>query len=593
MTGRLLIVCLLFAVPSGVQVCHGQQLSETEQSAIAEILKPFESPNTPGGAIGIVRGGEVVLARGIGAANLEYSAANDAQTVFDIASGSKTFTSACVALLLDQGRIKPDDNVRTYIPELQPREHPICIRDMLRCESGIWAQFHIMPLAGYDNVPLHTAYTKEDLLTVLSGQKSQWFRPGTEFQYGSSDWFLLGLVVERVSGQSLAEFAKQHLFEPLGMSRTFYQEDPGLVVSNRAVGHWKTAAGWSSSDASGAWRQWRENAYMPGGSGLHTCIDDMHKWFRAYRDKRLPRGRYLDELVTEGSVLGNRFCLDVDAYRKKVHAHPENEPAGVYRGVRRIQITGGFWGTNTCMSHFPKHDLTVVCLSNSDSFSALLTASKVADILLGSALSDVETPAQPAGSITLSQAALERFSGAFRRPGNNPLWSFRVEDGELRLIDHLNATIRLQAVSPNVFQPIDTDRFYKSARFRFETDANGHAVGVTLTSHENGFRESFTYEFVKPVDGVANPKEYAGTFVSDELKSTYRFRADAETLWLRVNSRRWERLRRLVGDEFTNVSQSPHDQRYFRFTRDESDRVDGLSVGFWRIRDLRFDRQSD
>ncbi|MCA9266643.1 MAG: serine hydrolase, partial [Planctomycetales bacterium] len=215
----------------------------------------------PGCALGVVRNGQVVLKRGYGRVNAAYDRPIDSSTIFEIASGSKTFTSACIAILADLGKLDLDDDIHKYLPELQLNQ-AVKLRHVLRCETGIWAQFHIMPLAGYDNVPVHAPYSKDDVFTILCGQKQLPFEPGTEFQYGSGDTFLLGIVVERVSGQTLAEFAKQNLFRPLGMNRTGYLEDPTRIVENRATGHWKSPTQWSSGDHIPVlvWHSWNTNA---------------------------------------------------------------------------------------------------------------------------------------------------------------------------------------------------------------------------------------------------------------------------------------------------------------------------------------------
>src|SRR5262245_4010763 len=183
----------------------------------------------PGSAVGIVRKGKLIYAKGFGSANLDYEVPNTPQTIFEIASASKSFTCACIALLMDQGKIDPDDDLRKFVPEMHKFDPPVRIKHLVRCRTGLWDPFHIMPLAGWDNLPVQSPFSETDLLTVLSGQKKLPFKPGTQFRYGSGDYFLLGLVVERVTGKSLADFARDNLFKPLGMARTFYEKDPTRV----------------------------------------------------------------------------------------------------------------------------------------------------------------------------------------------------------------------------------------------------------------------------------------------------------------------------------------------------------------------------
>ena len=162
------------------------------------------------------------------------------------------------------------------------------------------------------------------------------FRPGTTYQYSSGDYFLLGQIVKRVSGQSLAEFARQRIFEPLGMQRTFSKKTRPASA---------TPCGWTLEARDGHWSIWKSTTYWPGGGGLYTSVEDLHRWDQAFANNRLPAGRYLNELFQEGSLLDNRNCLDVDAARKESDPDARRaSPPGQYRGLKRRQFTGGRGG---------------------------------------------------------------------------------------------------------------------------------------------------------------------------------------------------------------------------------------------------------
>lgn len=561
---------------------------------VDELFASCDKADTPGCAVGIMRNGELIYGKGFGSANLVYGVPNTPDTLFEIASASKSFTSMCIAILMDQGKVQPGDDVRKFLPELR-YEHTVRIRDMLRCESGIWAQYHIMPLAGWENVPIHPTYSKADVLSVFRGQRRLQVKPGTEFQYGSGDFFLLGMVVERVSGMSLAEFAKRHIFDPLGMRRTHYVEDPGAVVKNVAAGHWQSGHGWSSQGKKpdNPWRLWMQSAYTVGGSGLRTTINDLAKFNRAFELNTLPRGKYLDEFLTEGTVLGNRFVVDLDAYRKRTQKHAENPPAGRHRGLKRIQFTGGFWGFTCCFARYPEQNCSVFCLSNSDRVSAFSNVRKIAELLLEKQMDPVAATQLPVDeSVELSAEELQQFTGAFRHKANTPVWRMVVRDGNLTLVDHLDKAVTLMPVGERRFKAVGDNPFYPSARFDFEVNETGKASRVTLSSHENNFKEVIPFgrvELWSP--STEQLADFAGVYVSEELAATYRVKVEADGLWLRVNSRRWERVRPVVQDQFTPRTRDPHDQRFLQFTRDESGKVDGLSAMFWRIRGVRFERR--
>ena len=195
--------------------------AEPDRAAeVDRLFAKWDQLDTPGGAVAIVRGGELNYAKGFGTADLETGVPNTSQTVFEIGSASKSFTCACIALLMDQGKLQPDDDLADFVPELRKFDPPVRIRHMVQCRTGLWEPFHIMPLAGWDNLPVHSPYSEADLLTVLSGQKTLPFEPGAQFHYASGDYYFLVLIVKRVTGKFLAEFARENLFEPLGQCRS-------------------------------------------------------------------------------------------------------------------------------------------------------------------------------------------------------------------------------------------------------------------------------------------------------------------------------------------------------------------------------------
>jgi CubicO group peptidase (beta-lactamase class C family) len=548
----------------------------------------WDRKDVPGCAVGIIRDGRLVYGKGFGSANLDYEVPNTPQTIFELASASKAFTCACIALLMDQGKLRPDDDLRQFVPEMHSFDPPVRIRHLVQCHTGLWDPFHVMPLAGWANVPVHSPYSEADLLTVLSGQRRLPFEPGTRFQYGSGDYYWLGLVVKRVTGKSLAEFARETLFRPLGMTRTFYEEDPTRVVQGRAVGHYKE---------DGTWRQWRTNAYVAGGGGVQTCVEDLVRWDQAVSANRLPAGRYLGEFLREGTLLGNRYVLDADAYRKHVQPDVKNPPAGQYRGLKRIQFTGGFWGMTAGIARFPDQKFTVICLSNNDEISAFGKTREIADVYLADVLQplpDAGPADEPDRFVRLPAEQLADKVGAYRLLSERRVWKVAVRDGDLHVIDPLNKAWRLKPLSATRFRPVGDTPFYRSARFLFRRDPPGGPYAMTLESNEHGFHEVLEFRRVELVDPSPDQlRAYAQVYDSDELASTYRFAVREGALWLRVGGRRWERLDPTVRDEFIPHVRTPHDNRIITFQRNDKGEVIGLSVGFWRVKGVGFARRQE
>lgn len=541
--------------------------------------------DAPGCAVGIVHRGQVVYSKGFGAANLDFQVPNTPQTVFEVASFAKSLECVCLAMLMDEGKISPEDDLRKFVPEMHSFDPPIHIQDMVRCRSGLWDQVSVPILIGWENAPLQHPHTEADFLSLISGQKTLPFKPGTQFAYSSGDYFLLGVIVKRITDQSLAQFAKRRVFEPLGMSRTFFEADETRVVDQRAVGHWKPKGD--------AWHQWRPT----NGGGLKTCVEDLVRWDQNFSRNRLPNGKHLDEFLREGTLLGNRYCLDVDAYFKETDPEARREsPTGQYRGLKRRQFTGGSWGFTAAMSQFPDQDFTVICLGNSDDITAWTMNRRIADIALGDVLRPLPTritshPVSELPTAAVSEAELRDKVGAYRLKSLGLIWQITLQDGKLELTDHLLAKYPLRPLSATSVDP-EGSRFYATTHFDFSPASADSPKSFTSQWDEPENRGSLKFEAIELVSPTPDElAKYAGEYVSDELAATYRFQVRDDQLWLRVNSRRWEQLDATIRDEFIPHLREPTDGRIMTFLRDARDDVIGLSTDYFRVKGVRFTKR--
>ena len=192
----------------------------------------WAGPGTPGCAVGVARGGELLFAKGYGVANLEYDVPITPSTVFHVASVSKQFTALALGLLVADGEVAWDDDIRRYVPELPDLGAPITLRHLVHHTSGLRDQWAMLQMAGWrwggDVI------RQADVLDLLSRQTALNFAPGTDYVYSNSGYTLLAVVVERVSGQTLRAFTSARLFRPLGMTRTVLRDDHTMLVRDRA-----------------------------------------------------------------------------------------------------------------------------------------------------------------------------------------------------------------------------------------------------------------------------------------------------------------------------------------------------------------------
>jgi CubicO group peptidase (beta-lactamase class C family) len=195
---------------------------------VAQTVKP----NGPGCAILVVDEGQIVFERAYGIADMDTGRPITTATAFNIESVTKQFTAACIALLVEEGKISLDDSLRRYVPEFPAYEAPIQIKHLIFHTSGVR---DLAVLSFLQGRPVDEIPSESVLLDMLARQKELNFRPGETHSYSNSGYFLLGLVVQRVTGMSVGAYAERHLFDPLGMMRTSYHRDPERIGENVAI----------------------------------------------------------------------------------------------------------------------------------------------------------------------------------------------------------------------------------------------------------------------------------------------------------------------------------------------------------------------
>jgi CubicO group peptidase (beta-lactamase class C family) len=215
----LLMMGLIDCEVSGQQITTDGPVNSDRESAkkVEAFLAQWDKSDMPGCAVGAVKDGRLVYKGAFGMANLDYDVPNTTSTRFNLASVSKPFTAMSIALLAQQGKLSLDDEIQKYVPEMPKYQYPITIRHLIHHVSGIRDYQALMTIAGLET---DNAFSPKDILRILARQKNITFAPGSRYQYSNSGYFLLGVIVERVSGKSLRTFAEENIFKPLGMNNT-------------------------------------------------------------------------------------------------------------------------------------------------------------------------------------------------------------------------------------------------------------------------------------------------------------------------------------------------------------------------------------
>ena len=562
----------------------GRQASQLNKH-VDKLFQRWASPDSPGYAVGIIRDGRFVHKRGYGMANLDEGIPITPETVFHVMSLSKSFTTACAARAMDQGRFAPTDDVRTYLPELRDFGKTITIQHLLTCRSGLRDFWHGMILLGRDP---NDAYSSADVFDLILRQKSLIFEPGERWGYSNTDWFLLSMIIERTAGRSLRKFADQQFFEPLGMQHTFFDDSPDVTRKHRALGYGHNGQSFIKLD-------WNNESVGP--CGLNTTLDDMLIWDSYLHNRSLPEGKYLAEFLNHGELLGNKRCLS---------AFPDEK----YRGLSRFWFTGGGMGFMAHFVRFPDQRLSIIAFGNNSTSKGWHESSRVlpriADLYLANQVEDVDAERdgeQPewdhdAAPIELSGQRLEQLSrsvGAYRLPWGDYI-ELVVSTDELCVHRICEPWVAgqldpLVAVGENRFR---SARGYREFELSFETEGDGATTASTDRPTVKLRFQNGDTQLWEPVQFTTHDnddlQEYAGEYYCDELESVYRVSASDGKLFVQYNFGRKRPYRPTLGDSFIPAKEIfviPVD-----FSRDRNGSVTGYKTGFDRSGDLIFTKRS-
>lgn len=281
------------------------------------ITAQMQKRHIPGLSLAVVRDGKVLKMRGYGLASVELGVPATEETVYHLASLTKAFTATAVMMLVEDGRLGLDDKITARLDGLPAAWGPITIRHLLTHTSGL------VP----DPVPwsLETVsrpYTREELLKLITAAPLE-FQPGTSYRYANSDYYLLALVIEKVSGKPYGEFLSERIFRPLGMTATRV-ENPWEVVRNKAGGY-----GWDQGSQNVPPLIHPSQAY--GSGNLLSSVADLVKFDAALSSGRLLGRASLEQMWTpakiNGEEIGYGLGWNVYNYRShKIVGHGGNTP---------------------------------------------------------------------------------------------------------------------------------------------------------------------------------------------------------------------------------------------------------------------------
>ena len=336
----------------------GTRVTADDFRFVDSLFAAYSGANVPGASVAVIRDGQVIIRRAYGMADLEHRVSATPETDYRLASVSKQFTAMAVMMLAQAGKLRYDQAVRDFLPELPAATHAVTVRHLLNHTSGLWDYEDLIP-------PSQSAQLNDhDVLALVASQDSLYFPAGTQYRYSNSGYVLLGIIVARVSGMSYADFLRTQIFTPLGMNATVAHVEGSDTVPRRAYGYSPSGGTFVQTDQS-------VTSATLGDGGIYTNVDNMVLWDQALYESKLVIAPMLELATTPPPLPGGAtteygFGWFVDRYR----------------GEKRWRHTGETSGFRNAIQRFPRRRLTVVVLTNRSTGEPGAIAERIADRLL-------------------------------------------------------------------------------------------------------------------------------------------------------------------------------------------------------------------
>lgn len=566
---------LLFSLLGVAALCtmpSDSTAADATEDQIDRLVAQKVKPDGPGCAVLVVDNGRIVFKRAYGIADMDSGRPLTPGSAFNIESVSKQFTAACIALLAERGQVSLDDDIRTYLPEMPQYDWPVRIRHLIYHTSGI-RDFEI--LSFLKGLPVDEPRPAPVLLDLIARQKQLNFRPGDLRRYSNSGYFLLGLIVERITGMSIGRYAEKEIFAPLGMTHTAYHYDPARTAGDLAVGH--------ISDGAGHYRTRPVvlDADDFGYGGIYTTVEDLYLWDQNLYTSRIGTSGFNAVLLTQGTTnsgekLGYAFGLHI----------------GDHMGLTTVSHGGGSLAYNAFLLRFPERKFSVICLANHQ-FNTGALCYEIADLYLELPRKKAEpTPHTASASRAVADVDPAVYAGYAGK--------YSGDDGAILTVsvDDKRLFIQPPGAGPLELLPESaTEYFLKGTDIEVSFCPDENGIASKLVWHQGGFHIPATRIDDRPLT-PEQLAEYEGEYYSDELDVTYGVYVNQDRLCLRaprvpdVLQRNFRdpdgenALRPGAPDQFTRSYGA------LAFSRDDSGKITGFSIrGGPDLSDVRFTRR--
>lgn len=330
---------------------------------LEKMCKKYDRKNYPGIAVAVVENGEMIFSKGYGEANLEYNIPIDENTVFHACSMTKQFTAACIALLIEEGKLSLDDEVSSILHQFKDCGEKVTVYNLLYMTNGLPDVYDTAYFAC--GIREDEGITRDEFWRYVKACDWKLFKPGEKWSYGNTGYFLLGQIVEAVTNMSLSEYADEHIFKPLGMNSTFIRDDRTKIIKNRAAGY----SNYDHVHFNDSYERYtsrkdvlsinEENVEVGGAGQMWTTVKDMLLWNENFYNNKIGKGssEFIKFITNSGLLSNGKEC-----------GYGCGLAVGEFYGNKIVHHGGWAGGYSAYYAQLPEKKSSVIVLGNHTDF---------------------------------------------------------------------------------------------------------------------------------------------------------------------------------------------------------------------------------
>lgn len=434
---------LFFFILSAAALSSFAQNKQTEKNLDEFFSKQFKQSD-PGCVVLVAKKGQIIYNKAFGTADLQLNVPMKPEMVFNIASVTKQFTAVAILKLVEENKLSLGDSIQRFVPDYPSKGHTITIEHLLTHTSGIKDYLQIdfggVNMERWDFAPksLIDSFKNQPLL----------FDPGTKYAYSNSGYYLLGYIIEKITGKRYQNYMRDHILKPLGMAHSYFDEN-GIVIPGRVPGYRQTEHGYKNADF------WSPSImYSTGGLIMNT--EDLFKWHQGLYSYRILKKETLDKAFIPYTLKDGTSA----GYGYGWFMKTSND-------IKSIEHGGALPGYLTNEVYFPAEDIFIAIFTNNGSVRMFEVATNVSAVILGKAV-------QP--DVKVDPKILDKYVGTYRLSiDTNRTFTMAKEND------------RLIAKSGNITLPVI---FQTETKFQFKNLLGVYGEFIT----ENGKTTKFTIE---------------------------------------------------------------------------------------------------